>query len=283
MDKQLIIISGVSGAGKTTADIILEDLGYRTIDQFPTELLTDLVDLLEKDKTSKYSKVAMTINLMDLEKYENLLTNASLKPVLILIDASFEEIINRYKFTRRVHPLLASNKATTLEEAVEIEKVIIEKYKNRNCHIIDTTNTTIKEHKIILEKILKGEEVENLAITFESFGFKNNPPKSADIIIDTRILDNPFYVEELKSQTGLDKPVEDFVMSKPKTKEFLNKVIDLLDFTFKAYDSEEKRHITVCIGCTGGQHRSVVVTNYLYEHYKDEYLCYIYHRELGKK
>ena len=283
MERQLLVISGMSGAGKTTASIFLEDMGYKCIDQYPVELLEDLVELLESDEGVKYDKVALTISITDLEKYNKLLSNVSLNPVLILLDCDEEEIIKRYKFTRRVHPLMLSNTATTLNEAVQIEKEIIEKYKTRNCHIIDTTNLTSKQHVAMLKKIVNNHSVQkNLAISFISFGFKNGVPDDADFVFDVRVLDNPFYVDELRNLTGQDQPVRDYVLNGHNTKEYLEKIIAYLDFIFKAYGNEEKRHITVCIGCTGGQHRSVTVAEYLYNYYQDTYMCYLSHRELKK-
>ncbi|MBQ6479122.1 MAG: RNase adapter RapZ [Erysipelotrichaceae bacterium] len=278
--KRLILISGISGAGKTTASNILEDMGFTCIDQYPVELLPDLIDLIKNDNSLKYDKVALTIGLTDLEKFSNLLGNTDFDAKLILLDASKDAIINRYKFSRRVHPLVISNAASTVEEAVEIEKGIISKFKKRNIHIIDTTNLNAKQHKALLDKILNYSDFNNLAITFESFGFKNGVPDDADVVLDVRMLDNPFYVEKLKNKTGNDKPVRDYVLNSATTQKYIKKTLDYLDFMFKAYDNEEKRHLTICIGCTGGQHRSVTITNYLYEHYKEKYMCYLAHREL---
>lgn len=278
--KTLILISGISGAGKTTASNILEDMGFTCIDQYPVELLPDLIDLIKSDNSLKYDKVALTIGLTDLEKFANLLGNTDFDAKLILLDASKDAIINRYKFSRRVHPLVISNTASTVEEAVEIEKGIINKFKKRNIHIVDTTNLNAKQCKALLDKILNYSDYNNLAITFESFGYKNGVPDDADVVLDVRMLDNPFYVEKLKNKTGNDKPVQDYVLNSKTTQKYIKKTLDYLDFMFKAYDSEEKRHLMICIGCTGGQHRSVTLANYLYEHYKDKYMCYLAHREL---
>ena len=278
--KTLILISGISGAGKTTASNILEDMGFTCIDQYPVELLPDLIELIKNDNSLKYDKVALTIGLTDLEKFSNLLGNTDFDAKLILLDASKDAIINRYKFSRRVHPLVISNTASTVEEAVEIEKGIISKFKKRNIHVIDTTNLTLKQHKAVLDKILNYSDYNNLAITFESFGYKNGVPDDADVVLDVRMLDNPLYVEKLKHKTGNDKPVQDYVLNSKLTQRYIKKTLDYLDFMFKAYDNEEKRHLTICIGCTGGQHRSVTLANYLFDHYKDKYMCYLAHREL---
>ena len=278
--KKLVLISGISGAGKTTASNILEDMGYTCIDQYPVELLPDLLELIKTSNSIKYDKVALTIWLSDLDNYSNLLANSDFDSTLILIDANKDVVINRYKFTRRVHPLITSNTAATLEEAIDIEKSILNKFKKRNVHVIDTTNLNQKQLKAKLDKILKYNDFNNLAITFESFGFKNGLPDDADVILDVRMLDNPFYVDKLKNKTGNDKPVRDYVLNSKLTQRYIKKTIAYLDFMFKAYDNEDKRHLTICVGCTGGQHRSVTMANFLYDYYKDKYLCYVAHREL---
>lgn len=278
--KKLILISGISGAGKTTATNIIEDMGYTCMDQYPVELLPDLIELIKTDDSFKYEKVALSIGLSDLEKFNNLLANTDLDPTMILLDADKDTIINRYKFTRRVHPLVIANTAATLEEAVEIEKNILSRFKKKNVHVIDTTNLSLKQHKEKLDRILKYDDYNNLAITFESFGFKNGVPDDADVIFDVRMLDNPFYVPKLKKKTGNDKAVRDYVLNSRMTQSYIKKAKAYLDFMFKTYDNEEKRHLTVCIGCTGGQHRSVTITNYFYDLYKDKYMCYVKHREL---
>lgn len=278
--KKLVLISGISGAGKSTASNILEDMGFTCIDQYPVELLPDLIELIKTDNSIKYEKVALTIGLIDLEKFIHLLENSDFESTLIILDANKDTIINRYKFSRRVHPLVVSNTASSLEEAVEIEKDLLKKFKKRNIHIINTSNLTAKQHKEKLDKILKYDDYNNLAITFESFGFKNGVPDDADVVFDVRMLENPFYVDKLKNKTGNDKPVSDYVLNSKLTQRYIKKLVSYIDFMLKAYDNEEKRHLTICIGCTGGQHRSVTIANYLYNYYKDKYMCYIVHREL---
>lgn len=278
--KKLVLISGISGAGKSTASNILEDMGFTCIDQYPVELLPDLIELIKTDNSIKYEKVALTIGLIDLEKFIHLLENSDFESTLIILDANKDTIINRYKFSRRVHPLVVSNTASSLDEAVEIEKDLLKKFKKRNIHIINTSNLTAKQHKEKLDKILKYDDYNNLAITFESFGFKNGVPDDADVVFDVRMLENPFYVDKLKNKTGNDKPVSDYVLNSKLTQRYIKKLVSYIDFMLKAYDNEEKRHLTICIGCTGGQHRSVTIANYLYSYYKDKYMCYIVHREL---
>ena len=280
--KKLIILSGVSGAGKTSASNFLEDKGYKCIDQYPVELLGNLIDLIQKDDTIKYQHVVLTIPISDLEKFESLINNTDLKPTLVLLDADLDEIINRYKFTRRVHPLLISNVASTLKEAVEIERTAVQKFNKKGVRIINTTHLSNKQLREKLDKVLKTEDVNNVSLSIMSFGFKNGIPEDADNVFDVRFLDNPFYVDSLKNKTGKDKAVREFVLNSKRTQIYLKKLVAYIDFMLKSYSKEDKRHLTIAIGCTGGQHRSVVVANYLYNLYKDRYVSYITHREIEK-
>ena len=278
--RKLVIISGVSGAGKTTASNYLEDKGYRCIDQYPPELLKELIDLIDNDDSFKYQNVVLTISLMDLDKCANLITNTNFKVTLILLDADKETVINRYKFTRRIHPLLISNVADTLSEALDIEKAILDKYK-KNGVVINTDGLSIKDFKMQINKALNDIEDRYLSLSFVSFGFKNGVPTDCDTLFDVRFLDNPFYDENLKDKTGNDIEVRDFVLSSKETKDYLVKLIDYIDFMLKAYENNQnKRHLTIAIGCTGGQHRSVTIANYLYEYYRNKYVCHIKHREV---
>ena len=278
--RKLVIISGVSGAGKTTASNYLEDKGYRCIDQYPPELLKELVDLIDNDDSFKYQNVVLTISLMDLDKCANLITNTNFKVTLILLDADKETVINRYKFTRRIHPLLISNVADTLSEALDIEKAILDKYK-KNGVVINTDGLSIKDFKMQINKALNDIEDRYLSLSFVSFGFKNGVPTDCDTLFDVRFLDNPFYDENLKDKTGNDIEVRDFVLSSKETKDYLVKLIDYMDFMLKAYENNQnKRHLTIAVGCTGGQHRSVTIANYLYEYYRNKYVCHIKHREV---
>ena len=279
MKKKVILISGLSGAGKTSVSNILEDLGYLCIDQFPSKLIKPLLDLIDNDERAKYERVGITVPLMDLEDYFDVLDNLHIDSKLILLDADQRVLLNRYKFTRRIHPLLVGNVADTLEEAIGIEKEVIAKYEEK-FEVIDTTNLGQSELRQIVESMISAESRDKFTISFESFGFKNGIASDADLVFDVRFLDNPFYFEELKHKTGNDKEVYDFVMSKERTKEYLNYLLSYLDYSFKMYTREGKRHLTVAVGCTGGQHRSASLVNYLYDHYKEQYNCLKKHRDI---
>ena len=279
MEKEIIIVSGISGAGKSTVSNILEDLGYVCIDQLPSPILKDFIDLVENDATFRYDRVVLTVTIFDLDNYFSILDNLSIKAKAILLDADEDVILNRYKFTRRLHPLLLTNKVNTLEEAVAMEKEILAKYSEK-FEVIDTSNMAEQMLKKRLAAFLDVNETYRFTISFVSFGFKNGVPQDADVVIDTRLLDNPFYSEDLRHMTGNDKEVYDYVINKDLTQEFLGHLIPYLDFVFTTYIAQSKRHLTVAIGCTGGQHRSVSITNYLYGHYQNSYACLLAHREL---
>ena len=275
--KKIIILSGISGAGKTTASNILEDMGYRCIDQYPSELLADLIELILQ--SDNYQNVVLSISISDLDKYSLLLENGLLDVFLILLDCKKKTAIDRYKFSRRVHPLLISNTASTLEEAIDIEKKLLAKYEN-GAHVIDTTSLSLSQHQAMLKRILNKENDSTLSISFVSFGFKYGVPSDADLVLDVRILKNPYYDADLRNMTGNDKLVQDYVLNNELGQNYLQKLLTYLDFTFAAY-GKDKRHLQVCVGCTGGQHRSVTIANYLHNYYRDKYNCYLLHRELS--
>ena len=208
---KLVILSGLSGGGKTQASNTLEDMGYRCIDQYPPELLEDFIKLIQNDTSNKYSNIVLTIPIIELDKYNKLLDNSEINATIILLKATKDEIINRYKFTRRVHPLLISNMADSLSEAIDMETEVLERYEKKNVIVIDTTNLSLKKHKQKLDKAINNQNKNTLSITFESFGYKKGVPKDADLIFDVRILENPFYVKKLKNKTGNDKAVKEFV------------------------------------------------------------------------
>ena len=189
-------------------------------------------------------------------------------------------LIKRYKETRRVHPLAADGR---VEDGIAKERRILEKLKKKADYVIDTTHLLTRELKEELDRIfIKDEEYNNLIITVMSFGFKHGIPADADLVFDVRFLPNPFYIDELKHQTGNDKPVQEYVMSFPESEIFLDKLTDMLDFLIPNYVKEGKYRLVIGIGCTGGKHRSVTLANALYDRMKDKgkYGIKIYHRDV---
>jgi len=285
MKKEIILVSGLSGAGKTTASTILEDMGYQVIDQFPVQLLSLLIDLIKSTTDIRYDHTALTMPLSDYAEFYRFFSNEEMEldVFTLFLDANDEELLHRYKFTRRTHPLLVSNKVASLQEAIEYERSIFEHNKDRVTAIIDTTFIDKKKLKERMEKMFKNPEKTNLALSFESFGYKYGVPLDADVMLDVRFLPNPFWDVNLRLYSGNDDNVYHFVMDKPETQSYLAVLIPFLDHMMEAYLKEGKSHFTIAVGCTGGQHRSVSLANYLYNYYKDKYTSYCTHRDVKEK
>lgn len=277
--QNVLLVTGMSGAGKTTAMGILEDMGYHCIDQFPVQLLPSLGEIINSQPDPRYANIALATTAMDYPKFLNYFENIDVNVRVIFLDASNEKLLLRYKFTRRHHPMLMFSKANTLEEAIEVERDMFDNLNERAIMHIDTTKMSQGELKSVLVEKLKLDSHDVFSISFVSFGFKHGVPLDADLIFDMRFLPNPYYVDELKDLTGDDAAVYDYVMKFDVTKQMLVHLQSFLDFSFTEYEKENKNHITVGIGCTGGHHRSVSVNNWLYAHYKNQYNCYKSHRD----
>lgn len=281
--KKVILISGMSGAGKSSATRILEDMGYHIIDNFPVQLVDSLVDIIESTNDPRYEYIALATSAQDFESFLTGLKGEGIKVQVLFLDANNEVLLHRYKSTRRTHPLLLSNTCNTLEEAISSERQTFSNIINRNQFTtIDSSFTDEKEFRKKIEQYFSKSAVPSFSISFISFGYKYGVPMDADLMIDVRFLPNPFWVKELRTFSGNDKPVYDYVMDSPDTKEFIKRLLAFTDYAFEQYVKEGKNHFTVGIGCTGGQHRSVAITNYLYDHYKTKYKCYKDHRDERK-
>lgn len=281
MEKNLILVTGMSGAGKTSAMNALADLGYNCIDNFPKELLSSLESLLEKENPC-YDKLALTASSADYVDFMNFFDALNRPVKIIYVDASDDELLLRYRFTRRQHPLMISGQASTLEDAIELERDQfnhLEESSKATLHI-DSTKLTQQALGNQIKHYFKNPMEPEFAITFQSFGFKNGVPMDADEMIDVRFLPNPFYEPALKTKTGNDKDVYDYVMNRQETKQYTEKLKAYLDLVFESYSKSHKTHMIVAIGCTGGQHRSVSVCNWLYDQYKDKYKVFKLHRDL---
>lgn len=280
MKRRVILLTGISGAGKTTTMGILEDMGYHCIDQFPVSLLEELSALIIKGADPRFDNVAISMNLQDFSAYHEAFKRLDIDLRVIFLEASHEELLKRYKSTRRNHPLLISNKVTTLEEALTYEEDQLKHLKETQFTEIDTTFLKGAELKSRLNKIFNLGSQPTFSISFVSFGYKNGVPMDADLLFDVRFLPNPFWDENLKNHTGQEKVIRDFVMDAPETQLFVKKLKTFLDYAFKQYVKEGKNHFTVAIGCTGGKHRSVVLVNEFYLIYSQKYHCFKEHRDL---
>lgn len=282
MNEKIVLVTGMSGAGKTSAMNALEDLGYYCIDNFPKELLSNMECLLETE--TKYQNIAFAVSAVDYVYFLNYFENISRHLQIIFLDCSDEELLLRYRFTRRQHPMIANNLATTLEEAIEMERDFFDHLQENptNTFHVDTSKMSTASLAIrVRNRFKKKQNISEFTITFQSFGFKHGLPMDADSVIDVRFLPNPFYDPDLRNKTGNNKEVYDYVMDKKETQDFIVYLKNYLDYVFKNYDEQNKSHMIVCIGCTGGQHRSVSICNWLYDQYKDKYRCFKSHRDIG--
>jgi len=278
--KRVILVSGMSGAGKSTATRVLEDMGYHIIDNFPVQLLSLLVDMIETSSDPRYSYIALSTSAQDFALFLSGLKGEGIEVQVMFLDANDAVLLHRYKSTRRMHPLLLSNQSNTLEEAISVERQMFSKIANNNSFItIDSSFLSEKEFRNKIEKYFSKSEVPAFSISFISFGYKYGVPMDADLMIDVRFLPNPFWVVDLRPFSGNDKAVYDYVMDKPETQEFIKRLLAFTDYAFEQYVKEGKNHFTVAIGCTGGQHRSVAITNFLFDTYKEKYNCYKEHRD----
>lgn len=275
---EVVIVTGMSGAGKTSAMACFENLAFRCIDNYPVPLLTEFAELVQDN--SQYQRVTMAVSLEDALKAIRLLNNLDwINLTVVFLDCDDETLVKRYKQTRRSHPLLISNKASSLLEAIEFERRLAEPISRLANIYIDTTKLKGARFQDLLEDYFNKGKLDPFRITFVSFGYKHGVPKDADLLLDVRFLPNPFYIEELRQLTGNDQAVYDYVMEKEETKIFVEKTTEFLDYLLKEYEKEGKMHLVIGIGCTGGQHRSVTLTNYFADYYSQYYQVHRLHRD----
>jgi UPF0042 nucleotide-binding protein len=265
---ELLIVTGMSGAGKSTVIQILEDMNYFCVDNLPPALFYKFFELIEKTEEPD-RKIAMVIDirsgkhLKDIFVYLDGLRERNINSYVLFLEASDNIIVDRFKETRRRHPMI--DICGGVLEGVKEERRILEDIRGRADLIIDTSSlSATKLRERIKELWGKGKGIK-FRVSFMSFGYKYGVPIDADLLIDVRFLPNPFYIPELKEKTGNDKEVQDFVFKQKATTIFLEKYTDLLAFLLPMYEKEGKSNLTVGIGCTGGKHRSVTLTNYLAE------------------
>ena len=280
---KLIVISGRSGSGKTIALHVLEDLGYNCIDGVPFQLLEQLIDTVDV----KNNKVAITLDIRNLPSNasEIKLLLSSLKQKadieIIYLDAMSSELIRRYSETRRLHPL--SKQKLSLSQAVELENELLQPIRDNAALTIDTTTLSIHNLNERIKLHLQGSHKSNLLITFQSFGFKYPRPEDADYIFDVRFLPNPHWVPELKKYTGLEQPVKDYLDSHTVVKQTINQIESLFHSWLPHLETSNRNYVTIAIGCTGGKHRSVYVTEQIAARFKAKYQIQIEHKCLKEQ
>ena len=283
---EFLIITGMSGAGKSQAVNFFEDRGFFCIDNLPASLLTSFVDIYNKSK-GKIKKVAFVIDIRSWNFVEDFynelkgLRESGINYKIIFLDSKDEVLLQRFNLTRRKHPLEVYN---TLLENIEEERKRLEEIRSIAAIIIDTSNLTTKELITKLEEELEMSDKTKINITFLSFGFKYGIPIDLDMMFDVRFLPNPYYIDSLKEKTGNDKDVQEYVLKFDISKQFYEKIKDMLDFLIPNFIKEGKSHLTIGIGCSGGKHRSVTFANRLYDYYSGKKECkvFITHRDSNK-
>lgn len=285
----VVIITGMSGAGRTEAMHTFEDLGYFCIDNLPPALIMNMVSLASvPGSNDQLRKLAIVCDARNREFFKQLLgelnnlKSAGVTFRLIFLDASDESLIARYKASRRRHPLCV-NSSMTISQAIAHERKLTQKLRDIADSYIDTTHLRPSDLREELRKLYSKEtKKEGLKVAVYSFGFKHGAPSDADIVIDVRFLPNPFYVPELRPLTGLEKKVSDYVLNREETQNFLEAWKNLLDCVMPGYVTEGKQHLAIAVGCTGGQHRSVVLAEKTAQILADQdYNVTVFHRDIA--
>jgi len=260
----LVVVTGLSGAGKSVAAGVLEDLGYYIIDNLPLVLLERFVEMIF-DFNMEVNKVALVIDSRsgDLDKAFEMITFLQERyyAEVIFLSATDEALIKRYKETRRTHPL-----GNNITDAIQTEREKFDRIQDSADLVIDTTHSNVHEFREKMEEYFKDAKTYMLSLTVQSFGFKHGLPVDSDLVFDVRFLKNPHFVDELREKTGQQQEVSDYVFSDPNAKEFLKKLKSMLSFLIPNYIKEGKRFLTISIGCTGGRHRSVAITEFIHDY-----------------
>lgn len=263
--RTIIVITGLSGSGKSTAAKTLEDIGFFCVDNLPIDLVPKLIELVEAGG-AELSRLALVIDSRQrrfFPRYSTILGSIELHDTsfeILFLDARDEVLIRRYSETRRQHPLAPTG---SLIDGIKREREELQEIKRLADRVIDTSDITVHQLRDEIRKLYSAPKADSLKIVINSFGFGKGLPLESDMVIDVRFLPNPYFVESLKFHTGLDEEVRQWVLSKETTLRFLKRLEDLLVFLLPLYINEGKQYFTLSIGCTGGKHRSVVVTEYI--------------------
>ena len=283
-----VIVTGMSGAGKSTALKMLEDVGYFCVDNLPVPLIPKMADLL-RVPGSELNKAALGVDirsgqsLTEMARVLKELDGAGMKYEILFLESSDHVLIKRYKETRRFHPLAGND--GRVDQGIGKEREKIRFLKEKADYLIDTSHMLTRELKRELNKIfVENKEYKNLYISVLSFGFKYGIPTDSDLVFDVRFLPNPYYIEDLRPQSGNDREVREYVMNNEKAAKFLAKMTDLMEFLIPNYVQEGKTQLVIAIGCTGGKHRSVTLANELFEALSknENYGIRVEHRDIGK-
>ena len=285
---EFIIITGLSGAGKSVAMRNMEDIGYYCVDNIPPMLVSTFYELCEKSSDERMKKIAVVTDIRAGDVFDDLfesldkLRAADKKDKILFLDARDDVLLRRFKETRREHPLNEISSGST-EDAVRLEREVLMPVKARADYVIDTSLLSQTQLKERITSLFLGNASLGLTVTCLSFGFKYGLPSEADLVFDVRCLPNPFYIPELKHHTGLDSCVYEYVMKFEQSKGYAERMISLVDYSLPLYLSEGKSQLVIAVGCTGGKHRSVTLTRVLYDHILETgQRVIVHHRDIRK-
>ena len=286
-ESKLVIVTGMSGAGKSQVVNFLEDIGYFCVDNLPTTLIPKFMEITAQSMKT-FSKVALVVDIRERDFWDNLF--AALVEIeamgyhyeILYLDARDDALVRRFSETRRKHPLEASS---DIIDNIQAEREILEPLKKKSTRVIDTSDISVHELRELVFQIYRDDKATNpLTITLIAFGYKNGLPLQADLTFDVRFLPNPHFEADLRPYTGNDQKVVDFIMKSPVSIEFIDRLQDFVGFLVPLYEKEGKSYLTIAIGCTGGKHRSVMIANQLANHLRNRnYFVKIHFRDLGKE
>lgn len=275
MKKEILVVCGMSGSGRTTVNQVLTDEGYIILENLTTELIEKMMDILTQN--DKKNKIAIVLNVRNLERFKNRMelimsyrTNR-IEIRTIMLTANETVLINRYQESRKIHPITKHDPNISLTEAIRMEEKIVESMSEYYNFILDTSSLTAKDTKAIISNFLNTEKF-NFTVNIQSFGFKYGIPLDSDLVFDVRFLANPYYIEELRPKSGLDKEVSDYVFSDPLAIKYYEKVRAVVETAIEGYKDEGRLVVNISIGCTGGQHRSVSFVERLVAELDQEYI-----------
>lgn len=278
---KVVLVTGISGAGKTTAMAVLEDMGYYCIDRYPANLIQELIEMLHKESDNERLKnLALSVSAQDFFMFKQAFENIEADLTILYLDASYDSLLLRYKYNRRNHPLLVLKKSNSLEEAIDIEIESFSEVREYATIIIDTSYLSVHDLSKRIQNVFAISSQKSLSISFMSFGYRHGLPRDADLVVDVRFLKNPYWDESLREQSGNNRGVYEFVMNDQKTLEFIDNFVPYLEFVLNQYTNDTKHHLTVAVGCTGGQHRSVSLVNWLQRRYENDYPVFVNHRDV---
>ena len=283
---EVVIITGMSGAGKTVAVRCFEDIGFYCVDNLPPALLPKFLELLNESGCD-YTRIAAVMDLRGREFFDQLsdvIKEIKVKPELdvkiLYLDSDDETLVKRYKETRRVHPLALTDLPI---KGIEQERALLADLKGQAKYIINTANMKPRNLRENILKTFSSKSFHSFQVHVMSFGFKHGIPIDSDLVFDVRFLPNPFYIDEMRPKTGLNDDVYNYVMDTDESKGFIEKLMNLLDFILPQYQKEGKSQLVIAIGCTGGQHRSVSIAEFLHKHFEKQYSSHVTHRDIEKK